>query len=64
MTDKIFIDTNILVYAYILPDKSSDIDAGKHNRAKEFLNSLSGKEVCISTQILNEIYSALKKNKV
>ena len=58
MTGKIFIDTNILVYAYV------DTDLDKHNKAKEFLNSLSGKEVNISTQILSEVYSALKKNSI
>jgi len=58
MTDRIFIDTNILVYAYI----NSDLD--KHTRIKDFLNTLSGKEVNISTQILSEVYSALKKNAV
>ena len=63
MTDKIFVDTNILVYAYIEDDTNSS-NLEKHKKAKEFLNGLSGKEVNISTQILNEIYSALKKNGV
>ena len=56
MTDKVFIDTNILVYAYV----ANDLE--KHNKAKDFLNGLSGKEVNISVQILNEVYVALKKN--
>lgn len=58
MTDKVFIDTNILVYAYV------DTDLDKYNKAREFMDSLIDTEVYISTQILNEVYSALKKNSV
>ena len=56
MTDKIFIDTNILVYAYI------STDLMKHEKAKDCLNGLLNKKVYISTQVLSETYSALKKN--
>lgn len=58
MTDRIFIDTNILVYAYVTTDSD------KHEKTKNFLNSLQNKEVFISTQVLNEVYSALRKNNV
>jgi predicted nucleic acid-binding protein len=58
MKDKVFIDTNILVYDYLITD------AERHGKAKTFLFSLIGKDVCISTQVLNETYSALKKNGV
>jgi predicted nucleic acid-binding protein len=58
MTGKVFVDTNILVYGYI----SSDLE--KHERATAFLNKLIGEEVYISTQVLSELYSALKKNGV
>ena len=50
MTDKIFIDTDILVYAYISTDLS------KHEKAKDCLNGLLNKKVCISTQVLSETY--------
>jgi predicted nucleic acid-binding protein len=58
MKDKVFIDTNILVYDYLLTDFE------RHKKAKTFLISLIGKTVCISTQVLSETYSALKKNGV
>jgi predicted nucleic acid-binding protein len=58
MTDKIMIDTNILVYAYL------SADSDKHGKAIAFLNGLINKEVYISTQVLSEVYSALKKNGV
>ena len=58
MTDKILIDTNILVYAFV------SADLVKHEKTKDFLNGLINKEVYISTQVLSEIYSALKKNGV
>lgn len=47
----IFIDTNVLVYAY-------DIDAGeKHSRAKEVLiDCWKNESGCISTQVLQEFY--------
>ena len=61
MTDRVFIDTNILVYAYV--DNVND-DLAKHKGAVAFLSNLIGKDVNISTQILNEVYSALKKNLV
>ena len=58
MIDRIFIDTNILVYDYL----QDDIE--KHEKATNFLNGLIAKEVFISTQVLSETYSALKKNLV
>ena len=56
MKDRSFLDTNILVYSF-LPSEGS-----KHNTCKNLLNSLISTEVCISTQVLNELYVALKKN--
>jgi len=58
MIDRVLIDTNILIYAYVTADSE------KHEKAKAFLNGLINKEVYISTQVLSEVYSALKKNGV
>ena len=64
MKDKVFIDTNILVYAFL--DNSKDNDSYfKHIKAKEFLQSFQNDaEIIISTQVCNEYYSALLKNKI
>ena len=56
MTDRIFVDTNILVYAY-------DLDAGNKRRVankviSEFWDSRCG---VISTQVLQEFYVTLTK---
>lgn len=64
MKDKVFIDTNILVYAFL--DYSKDNNSYlKHIKAKEFLQSFQNDaKIIISTQVCNEYYSALLKNKV
>lgn len=56
MSDKIFIDTNILVYAFL------DNEAEKHEQAVNLLAQAINKEVFISTQVFSELYSALSKN--
>ncbi len=54
MKDKIFIDTNILLYLY-------DLDNEKKRKAKEILKS----NHCISTQVLNEFSNvSIKKIKL
>lgn len=56
MKDKIFIDTNILVYAH-------DLDAGiKHDEAAETVERLweSGQGI-LSTQVLQELYVTLTR---
>ena len=54
MRDKVFIDTNILLYLY-------DIDGDKKQKAKEILKS----NHCISTQVLNEFSNiSIKKIKI
>ena len=64
MKDKIFIDTNIFVYAFLDHIKDNDSHI-KHIKAKEFLHSFQGNaKVIISTQVCNEYYSALLKNKI
>jgi predicted nucleic acid-binding protein len=58
MSDRIFIDTNILVYAFL----ENDIE--KHKQTTNLLTELIGKEVFISIQVMSEVYSALSKNGV
>jgi predicted nucleic acid-binding protein len=58
MNARVFVDTNILVYAHV-----SD-DPNKHERASNLLRrSLARTPVIISTQILGEFYSAMMKYK-
>jgi len=58
MRDKIFIDTNILIYAY------TEKEIEKQNIALEILYS-NRKNIVISTQVVNEFSSALiRKYKV
>jgi predicted nucleic acid-binding protein len=58
MSDKIFVDTNIFVYAYVANNEI------KHNLSSVLLKSdLMGKNVYISTQVIGEFYTALTKLK-
>ena len=64
MRDKIFIDTNVFVYAYLQNPKREE-DYEKHLKAKKLLGSFTTDDmVFISTQVCNEYYSALLKNKI
>lgn len=58
MSDNIFIDTNILVYAFL------DNEPKKHEQAVNLLAQAINKEVFVSTQVFSELYSALSKNGV
>ena len=58
MNDKMFIDTNIWVYA-----KIDGNDSIKHKKAISFLRNLPN-QIVISTQVINEYYSALSKNRI
>lgn len=51
MSDKIFVDTNVLIYAY-------DLDAGAKDRAAAALIRDIGERRCgvISTQVLQQFY--------
>ena len=63
MTDKVFIDTNILVYAYLDADNPDSHD--KHLKAADCLQTLSSTcKITLSTQVLSEYYSALLKHKI
>ena len=56
MTDKVFVDTNILVYAH-------DLDAGdKHSLAADIVSELwESRGGILSTQILQEFYITLSR---
>ncbi len=59
MKDKIFIDTNIFVYAALKP--RAKLDEKKHFQANILLSSIQELNVVISTQVLNEFYNSLLK---
>jgi predicted nucleic acid-binding protein len=56
MSDKRFVDTNLLVYAH-------DLSTGrKHDKARELIESLWGdRSGVLSTQVLQELYVSLRK---
>jgi predicted nucleic acid-binding protein len=57
--DKIFIDTNIFVYAYTGDDKT------KHSSAQKIIRDrFKSQNTIISTQVLSEFYSAMTKIKI
>jgi predicted nucleic acid-binding protein len=58
MPDRIFLDTNMLLYAKV------DDGSNKHTKCYSLLTvALVGSEIVVSTQVLNEYYvNALRKN--
>jgi predicted nucleic acid-binding protein len=58
MSDRIFLDTNVLVYACTISDST------KQQKATQLFEEYLGQSVFISTQVLSELYSALKKSKI
>ncbi|MDR0518373.1 MAG: PIN domain-containing protein [Fibromonadaceae bacterium] len=59
MNAKVFIDTNILVYAY-----NSDNDEKQNIAAKLLNENLAEEEIYISVQVLNEFYAVLSRHKI
>jgi predicted nucleic acid-binding protein len=59
MSDKIFIDTNIFVYAKLATTQETE----KQQQAKQFLKSQQN-TVVISTQVLSEFASVLIKHRI
>lgn len=55
MSDKIFIDTNVLVYSI------DDSEGFKNLAAKSIVNELSNSKGVISTQVLQEFYNIITK---
>jgi len=59
MKDRIFIDTNVFVYAFLEPENNSDRQ--KYLQAIKMLSSVQDLSVFVSIQVLNEFYSSLLK---
>lgn len=59
MSDKIFIDTNIFVYAKLATEQEIE----KQQQAKQFLKSQQN-TIVISTQVLSEFASVLIKHRI
>jgi len=58
MTEKVFVDSNIFIYAYTSDDEQ------KHSIARDLLqNNVLNNEIILSVQILNEFYSVMAKYK-
>ena len=58
MIEKVFIDSNIFIYAYTSDDEQ------KHSIARNLLrNNILSNEIVLSVQILNEFYSVMAKYK-
>lgn len=57
MQDKIFIDSNIFIYAFL----EGTIDDEKRAKSIALIESLAEKSVIISTQVLGEIFNTLSR---
>ena len=55
MNDKVFIDTNILIYSI------DDADIKKQKKAQDIISELSENGGIISTQVLQEFYNIATK---
>ena len=62
MKDKIFIDTNIFVYAVLKP--RNKLDEKKHFQANALLSNIRELNVVVSVQVINEFYNSLLKHGV
>ncbi len=63
MSDRVFIDTNIFVYAFL--DTDNEPGNIKHQKSVNLLKKIVAVTVpIISTQVLTEYYSVLVKNKI
>jgi predicted nucleic acid-binding protein len=58
MRDRIFIDTNVLVYLLL------ENESRKHSQAVQLMEALKGNFIFISTQVLNELYVSLQKHDI
>ena len=58
MIERVFVDSNIFIYAY-----TSD-DERKHSIARDLLrNNVSKNEIVLNVQVLNEFYSVMSRYK-
>ncbi|OGI24857.1 MAG: hypothetical protein A2287_08395 [Candidatus Melainabacteria bacterium RIFOXYA12_FULL_32_12] len=55
MKDKVFIDSNIFIYAFLEGTENNE----KRLKTIQFLQSLEDKTIVVSTQVLGEIYNTL-----
>ena len=53
MRERVFIDTNILVYAFL------ENDTVRHDAVVKLMSDIIGSEVFVSIQVMSEIYAAL-----
>lgn len=60
--NRVFVDTNIFIYASLEENRKSDLKADKRNKSITLLQSISDKDVYINTQVLDEIYSVLLRH--
>jgi predicted nucleic acid-binding protein len=58
MTERVFIDTNILVYAFL------ENDTIRHDASVKLMTDSIGSEIFVSIQVMSELYAALSKNGV
>jgi len=58
MHDRIFIDTNVVVYSLL------ENGSWKHKKAVKLMESLKGNFIFVSIQVLNELYVSLLKHDV
>ena len=56
--NRIFIDTNIFLYAAL----EDDLQKGKTNKAVNLLKSLTDKIIYVNTQVLHEFYSVMLRH--
>ncbi|MDM8524563.1 PIN domain-containing protein [Desulfococcaceae bacterium HSG8] len=58
MPDRIFVDTNIFIYAHLEENRNY-----KNQIASELLNSLDA-QLIVSVQVMNEYYNVMLRNKI
>jgi predicted nucleic acid-binding protein len=58
LRDRIFIDTNVIVYLLL------ENESRKHGQAVQLMEALKGSFIFISTQVLNELYVSLQKHDI
>jgi predicted nucleic acid-binding protein len=59
MKEKVFVDTNIFVYLKLRDEKNSD----KKSASENLFKKIKGR-IIISSQVINEFYSVMLRNKI
>ncbi|NOQ96152.1 MAG: PIN domain-containing protein [Desulfobacterales bacterium] len=60
MKDRIFIDTNVLVYIHLFDEESQD----KRKALQNLLHGRIDAELIINVQVINEFYSVLLRKNI